>query len=122
MDLFVRQDEYLAPQKHILAIPDHYVAIGFKVEKATTAGGMVTQDADTGKFWVKAGTPYPANDGTAIGIVMNDYDVTNSGKNIAVIIHGFIQKKNAQENSGVTVAATALAAMPMVKLLDPTTY
>lgn len=120
--MYIKKEEFLAPQKHILAMPDHYVAIGCHVKKATEAGGMVTEDADTGKFWIKAGTPYPANDGTAIGIVMNDYDVTLEDKNIAVIIHGFIQEENAKANSGVTIAATALAAMPMVKVLEKSVY
>lgn len=116
--MIIRTTEVLAPQKHILAMPDHYVNIGFRVEKATAAGGMVTQDENTGRFMVRAGTPYPANDATAIGLVFNDYDVTDEDKNIAVMIHGFVQRKNVEENAGVTITAEAKAAMKQITILD----
>ena len=40
--------------KHILAIPDHYVAIARTAEKATAAGGMVV--SENGRFIIKACT------------------------------------------------------------------
>lgn len=62
--------------KHILAMPDHYVPIARKAAKATEAGGMVVKEGD--RFIIKAGTIYPSNDNKAIGVVLQDYDVTES--------------------------------------------
>ena len=46
--------------------------------------GLATQI--NGRYIVQAGTIYPANDTTAIGIVVNDYDVTDGDKVMAVAI------------------------------------
>lgn len=75
--------------KHILAIPDHYVAIARTAAKAIAANNMVV--SENGRFIIKAGTVYPANDETAIGLVMQDYDVTDSDASMAIIIHGFVR-------------------------------
>lgn len=37
-----------------------------------------------------AGTVYPANDATAIGITINDVDVSNSSQPVGVIVEGHI--------------------------------
>lgn len=72
--------------KHILAMPDHYVPIA---RKATKADGMVVQEGD--RFIIKAGTIYPSNDNKAIGVVLQDYDVTESDASMAIVLHGFIR-------------------------------
>lgn len=75
--------------KHILAIPDHYVSIARKATKATEVGGMVAKEGD--RFIIKAGTIYPSNDNKAIGVVLQDYDVTESDASMAIVLHGFIR-------------------------------
>lgn len=75
--------------KHILAMPDHYVSIARKAAKATKAGGMVVKEGD--RFIIKAGTIYPSNDNKAIGVVLQDYDVTESDASMAIVLHGFIR-------------------------------
>lgn len=75
--------------KHILAMPDHYVSIARKAKKATVANGMVTKKGD--RFIIKAGTIYPSNDDNAIGVVLQDYDVTESDASMAIVLHGFIR-------------------------------
>lgn len=78
--------------KHILAMPDHYVSIArkaTKATKATEAGGMVVKEGD--RFIIKAGTIYPSNDNKAIGVVLQDYDVTESDASMAIVLHGFIR-------------------------------
>lgn len=75
--------------KHILAVPDHYVAIARTAAKATAAEGMVV--SENGRFIIKAGTVYPANNETAIGLVLQDYDVTDSDASMAIVIHGFVR-------------------------------
>lgn len=75
--------------KHILAMPDHYVPIARKAEKATKVDGMVVKEGD--RFIIKAGTIYPSNDHKAIGVVLQDYDVTESDASMAIVLHGFIR-------------------------------
>lgn len=72
--------------KHILAMPDHYVPIA---RKATKDDGMVVKEGD--RFIIKAGTIYPSNDNKAIGVVLQDYDVTESDASMAIVLHGFIR-------------------------------
>lgn len=74
-----------ASAKQILAMPDHYVAIARKLEKDSALAV-----AEEGKKIVKAGTIFPANDATAIGVVLNDYDVTDGDQMAAIVIHGFV--------------------------------
>lgn len=74
-----------ASTKNILAMPDHYVAIARKLEKDSALA--VTEE---GRKIVKAGTIFPANDATAIGVILNDYDVTDGDQQAAVVIHGFV--------------------------------
>lgn len=106
MAMKMKTINYGAPAKQILATPDHYVSLGFKHAKATQAApGLAV--LEEGRYYVKAGTIYPANDSTAIGVVLNDYDVTDGDAMLAVVIHGFI--KTAALPTLPT--ANALAAM-----------
>lgn len=71
--------------KGILATPDHYVAIDVFIEQ----GASQAVEVD-GRQVVQAGTIWPANDGTAQGVILHDYDVTDGDANGALILHGFI--------------------------------
>lgn len=84
MSMKMKTVGYESP-KNILATPDHYVAIARKLEKDSALAVTVE-----GRKVVKAGTLYPANDATAIGVILNDYDVTDGDAMAAVVIHGFI--------------------------------
>lgn len=97
--------------KHILAVPDHYVAIARTAEKATAAGGMVV--SENGRFIIKAGTVYPANDPTAIGLVMQDYDVTDSDASMAIIIHGFVRA----DRLPIDLSTTAKSALSQITVI-----
>lgn len=72
--------------KPILAMPDHYVSIA---RKATKDSSMAAKEGD--RFIIKAGTIYPSNDNNAIGVVLQDYDVTESDASMAIVLHGFIR-------------------------------
>lgn len=72
--------------KHILAMPDHYVSIA---RRATKTDDMVVKKGD--RFIIEAGTIYPSNDNKAIGVVLQDYDVTESDASMAIVLHGFIR-------------------------------
>lgn len=69
-------------------------------------GSSLAQDVN-GRKIVKAGTVYPANDSTAVGVVAEDYDVTDGDKAGAVIYIGSIDKNKMPE----VPTAEALTAM-----------
>lgn len=106
----IKTVEYGAPAKQILAIPDHYVALGYRHEQATesTPGLAVLEE---GRYIVKAGTIYPKNDATAIGVVLNDYDVTDGDAMMAVVVHGFVKV-------AALPAEPAAAAIPVMKQIS----
>lgn len=103
--------------KGILAFPDHYIAVGVKHAKATAGVPGIATLVD-GKYIVKAGTIYPANDATAQGVVLNDVDVTNGDGNMAVVLHGFI----ALAKLPVIPAAAAITAMKQLVFLPIVPY
>lgn len=121
MAMKMKETEYGAPAKQILAIPDHYVALGFKHAKATSATPGLATLVD-GRYVVKAGTFYPANNDTAIGVILNDYDVTDGDAMMAVVMHGFIKTGAlpAAPAASTGVAPLALgteAVLPMIKFV-----
>ena len=72
-------------------------------------------DADAnGKKIVKAGTPYPSNDGDCVGYLLLDVDVTQGDAPGTIIYDGAIDKAKVTAN-GITVASAAKAATPKVK-------
>lgn len=114
MAMKMKQTTYNAPAKQILAIPDHYVAMGYRHAKAT-AGVPGLAVLEEGRYVVKAGTLYPANDATAIGVILNDYDVTDGDAMMAVVIHGFI-KVAALPAIPAAAAVTALKGITFMPL------
>ena len=74
-------------QKQILMFPDHYVAFTYKLSQ----NSALATETSEGRKIVKAGTFFPANDDTAVGIVLNDYDVTDGDQMAAIVSHGFVK-------------------------------
>ena len=109
MAMKMKLTEYGAPAKQILAIPDHYVALGFKHSRAIQGSTGLATLVD-GRYVVKAGTIYPANDSTAIGVILNDYDVTDGDQMMAVVVHGFIKVAALP----AVPAAAAVAVLPQI--------
>jgi len=107
MTMKMKTVEY-ASAKQILAIPDHYVAIARKLAKDSTLATTTTE----GRKIVKAGTLFPANDETAIGVILNDYDVTDGDQMAAIVIHGFIQKSKLPTEPAATVD------IPLIKFVE----
>lgn len=122
MAMKVKEIEYGAPAKQILAIPDHYVALGFMHAKAASGSEGLATLVD-GRYVVKAGTFYPANDDTAIGVVLNDYDVTDGDAMMAVVVHGFIKKAALPVAPAASTGTAPLvlgteAVLPMIKFVE----
>lgn len=112
MGMKMKSIEYGAPAKQILAIPDHYVALGFKHDIATAEVPGLSVLVD-GRRVVKAGTFYPANDATAIGVVLNDYDVTEGDAMMAVVLHGFVKL------AALPVAPNVAVDIPLIHFVAP---
>ena len=113
MAMKLKETDYNAPAKQVLAIPDHFVCLGAKHAKATAGTpGLAVQDT-AGRYIVKAGTIYPANDATAVGVVFTDYDVTDGDQNMAIIRHGFV-KTAALPAAPVAAAISAMKQITFV--------
>ncbi len=76
----------------------------------------VTADTN-GKKIVKAGTPWPANDGTCKGILLHDTDVTYGEAPGTYVFEGSIDVKKLTKN-GITIAEEAKAVLPRVTFFN----
>lgn len=86
--------------KEILA-NDHYVAIPYDCSAIEANEDGI----------IPAGTIVPANDATAIGVLL--WDVKKEGNpNGTIVIHGFIKK------SKLPVAPAETVSIPMVQFMD----
>lgn len=63
-----------------------------------------------GRKYVKAGTPYPSNDGNAIGFVYEDVDVTTGNMPGSVVTKGAVYKDRLPVTL-ISAAASALAGL-----------
>ena len=73
---------------------DHFVAIPYDCAALTA---LATDGV------IKAGTIIPANDATAVGVLLNDV-VLGENPNGAIVIHGFIKKSKLPAAPAETVA------------------
>lgn len=108
MGMMVKTHKYTT-NKQILMFPDHKVAFAHTFKKADSAATDVN-----GRKILKAGTIYPTNDASAIGVVENDIDVTDGDEAGALIIHGFINCKKIPAEPAVGVET----ALPLVVFMN----
>ncbi len=93
-------------KKVILQFPDDYVARPqFFDEQSSLA------KKENGRYIIKAGTPFPTNDASCTGIVLNDLDVTDGDANGAVLVRGHINTAKAEDNAGITYSTTCINAL-----------
>lgn len=78
-----------------------------------SATGVVA-DANGNKI-VKAGTPWPSNDGNALGVLLHDVDVTNGDAPGTYVFEGVLDPAKLTANS-ITIEDAALAAMPKITI------
>lgn len=67
--------------------------------------------ADGARKIVPAGTPFPSNDASAVGIVFTDTDVTDGPKAGSVMVSGRVLKER------LTVDAAAVTALADIKFV-----
>lgn len=68
-------------QGKIILANDHYVAIPYDCSSVTASADGI----------IKAGTVIPANDNTAIGVLLTDV-YKSENPNGTIVVHGFIKK------------------------------
>lgn len=78
---------------------------------------MVTSADANGKKIAKAGTPFPSNDASCKGYLLEDVDVTMGDAPGTYVYQGSIDSAKVTAN-GVTVEETAKAATPRVTFFD----
>lgn len=99
-------------KKEVLLYGDHDVRRGILLPMASASSpGLAVLEGN--RYIVKAGTVYPANDGTAEGLIAADTDVTKGDRNVALITHGVIRSANLP----VQPSAEAKAALKMIEFV-----
>lgn len=108
----LRSKKILAPEKEILAFPDHYVNLpgtityanlktmavaddDFEGAKTLKKGTVVAFDEDGNVTAAAAGSSTAAATGNGIvfnTIKLDDFDETDVAINVAVLVHGFVRK------------------------------
>ena len=95
-----------------LAIAEPCERLTYQMEKAK---GVT---AEHGGKYIPMGTIYPANDGTAIGIVYEDVDVTSGDKAGSVVTKGTVYENRIEI---AEAAKTALEALGFQFVAEPET-
>lgn len=96
-----------ANKVEILQFPDDYVARPQFFDEQS----KLAVKTESGRFVIKAGTPFPSNDANCTGIVLNDLDVTDGDENGAVLVRGHINTARAEENFGGTYTTACKNAL-----------
>ena len=123
----LRGKKILAPEKEILAFPDHYVTLPGKIAYATLKSVAAADRDFDGVKTLKKGTvvkmdgdgnvtiPSEAADGNGIvfnTIKLDDYDEgTDPYVNVAVLVHGFVRADRL-------VGATKLKANDLIHVVN----
>lgn len=90
---------------------DHYVAVPYDCSKLTAGSDGI----------IKAGTIIPANDDTAIGVLLHDVKKTDD-PNGTVVIHGFIRadklpEKPSEDTTGNTPTIGAKSVLKQITFM-----
>ena len=92
-------------RKEILKVADHFVAL----KKTFKMNDEAATEVD-GRKIIKAGTVYPKNDATAIGMLLYDVDVTEGDADGALLVHGIVDKNKIP----APIAELAAPKIPLI--------
>ena len=93
--------------------PEFLASDHFTTQSCTVTNAMGT--TVDGRKIVKAGTVFPANDATALGLIVSDVDVTDGDAPAAYIDHGLVYSNRLP-------VAVAELAKPVLKGIILRTY
>lgn len=88
----------------------------FKARPYTIKSSTITADSN-GKKIVKGGTPFPANDATAIGLLLDTVDVTDGDKTVSLVYAGAVSTAKLTDN-GVNINSAVKTALPRITYID----
>lgn len=88
----------------------------FMARPYTIKSSTIKADAN-GKKIVKAGTPLPANDATAVGLVLETTDVTYGDKTVSLVYAGAVSTAKLTDN-GVNINSAVKTALPRITYFE----
>lgn len=91
----------------------HFVSLPMMID---ADNALATVDEVTGHKIIKAGTPVPANDATAQGILLDSVDLTEGAQMAPVLREAWVYTKRLP----VAVDAAAKTAMTAIHFIDQT--
>lgn len=86
----------------------------YKGAACTVPTSMVNSTVGTASF-VLAGTPFPSNDAKALGVLLEDVDVTQGDAAGTYVYEGVLDPEKLTANN-ITISAEAKGAMPNVQI------
>lgn len=104
-----------AAKKEFLITVDHYVSLGHRAVQATAENPGLAVLINN-KYILRAGTIWKEN-GVALGLVADDYDLTDGDAQVAVVVHGFV----GIEHLPVAPTADEMAQMSHILFFNGTT-
>lgn len=75
-----------------------FVSSDHAVSRTRTVTQDMAETDDKGRQVVKAGTVFPANDGTAEGILLAEVDVTEGNQPGGVMVEGYVYEARLPQN------------------------
>lgn len=87
MSMKMKKTVFAAKKEFVITV-DHVVSLGQRAERATSSNPGQTVLVDDRRI-LRAGTIWKQN-GVAVGLVADNYDLTDGDAMVAVIVHGFV--------------------------------
>jgi hypothetical protein len=105
----------LITDTQVFAMSEGITTTTYNIQKKSSLA-VQKNDGERTLYIVQAGTPVPSNDGDCIGIVFENWDVTDNGGPIPIALSGTINEVNAAK-LGITYAAACKAALKNVNFM-----
>lgn len=97
----------------VFAMTEGLATVSYNVERQSSLATL-----DNGRYIIKAGTPIPSNDASCVGLVFENWDVTDEGGPIPVAIGGYVKESALP----VEIAAAAKAALKNIVFINEDTF
>lgn len=97
----------------VFAMTEGLATVSYNVERQSSLSTL-----EDGRYIIKAGTPIPSNDTNCVGLVFENWDVTDEGGPIPVAIGGYVKESALP----VEISADAKAALKNVVFITEDTF
>lgn len=99
----------LITDTQVFAMSEGITTTTYNIQKKSSLA-IQKNDGERTLYIVQAGTPVPSNDGDCVGVVFENWDVTDAGGPIPIALSGTINEVNAAA-LGITYTANCKAAL-----------